>query len=389
MRRWIGVVVAVSAMCLAWVGDATAGVPSQRADPTWMVDRIARTVRFAGGRVWVGGDFDAVLRPDGSRGHAVPGLTAFHPRTGGPARVRVPRLGSSPIVFDMSLGRGGVLYVAGEFTYSIGGRSGENLIGIDPRTGAVLRVFRTPKLWSVLAAGGRVYAGGKRLLAYRVNGSLDRRFRPVQLRVDDSLRSHKATEQIRDLLPFRDDIIAIGKFDYINGSPQKVAVRVDARSGRPAPWDLAGIQQKSSAFGHAGAVRGKRLYVAAGGSDFTAAYRASNGRQVWKTDTSGSSQTLTIFDRSTLIVGGHFKWVARSKGQQCGNNQDPNPRCFDQPRLVAMNLATGKTNTSWKPEICCAYIGVWGLGDHRGSLHVAGAFTQAGGRAQEGYARFS
>ena len=389
LRGWIGAVVVTSTMVVSSAGAAVARVPSERADATWMVDRVARTARLAGGWVWVGGDFDAVLRPDGSRGHAVPGITAFHPRTGGPARARVPGLGANPIVYDMSLGRGGVLYVAGEFTYSAGGHSGENLVGLDPRTGAIVRDFRTPKLWSVLATEGRIYAGGKRLWAYRVAGSLDRGFSPIELKIDDSLRSHKATEQIRDLLPFRGDIIAIGKFDYINGSPQKVAVKVDARSGRPAAWDLAGVRQGSSAFGHGGTVSGDRLYVAAGGSDFTAAYRASNGGQVWKTDTSGSSQALTIVDRSTLIVGGHFQWVARSTGQQCGDNRHPNPRCFHQPRLVAMNLATGRTNTWWTPEICCAYLGVWGLADRRGSLHVAGAFTRAGGRAQEGYARFS
>lgn len=389
MRRWIGVAVATLTMLGSCSAVALAGVPSQRADRTSMVDSVARSVTFAGGSVWVGGEFDAVLRPNGSRGHAVPGLTALHPRTGDPARVTMPRLRSNPVVYDMSLGPGGVLYLAGEFTYAIGRRSGENLVGIDPSTGAVVRDFSTPKLWSVLATAERIYAGGKRLQAYRSNGSLDARFSAVELRVDDSLRSHKATEQVRDLLAYGGDVIVIGKFDYINGSPQKVAVRIDARSGQPVPWDLGGIRQESAAFGHAGVVSGDRLYVAAGGSDFTAAYRASDGSQVWKTDTSGSSQTLTVFDRSTLIVGGHFQWVARSTGQQCGDNKHPNPRCFNQPRLVAMKLTTGQVNTSWRPEICCAYNGVWGLADRRGSLHVAGVFTKAGGRAQQGYARFS
>ncbi|MGZ8631379.1 MAG: hypothetical protein ACXWZF_10500 [Actinomycetota bacterium] len=388
MRRWKGLIAATLSMLVPWTAAAVAAVPSQTAAETWMVDGVGRSVAIAGGSVWVGGDFDAVLRPNGRRGHAVPGIAAFHPRRGVPAGVAMPRLGSNPVVYDMSFGPDGVLYLAGEFTYTVGGSSGENLVGIDPSTGAVVRDFSTPKLWSVLATSQRVYAGGRRVQAYRFNGSPASRFSAVVLEVDDSLRSHKATEQVRGLLPFGGDVIAIGKFDFINGSPQKVAVRIDALSGRPRPWKLGGIRQESAAFGHAGTVGGDRLYIAAGGSDFTAAYRASDGSQVWKTDTSGSSQTLTIFDRSTLIVGGHFQWVARSSGQQCGDNKHPNPQCFNQPRLVAMNLGTGQVNTSWTPQICCAYNGVWGLADRRGSLHVAGVFTKAGGRAQEGYARF-
>ena len=123
-----------------------------------------------------------------------------------------------------------------------------------------------------------------------------------------------ATEQVRDLLLHRGDVLAIGKFDSINGQPQKVAVRIDARTGRPKPWTLEGIDQDSSAFGLGAKVRADRLYIAAGGSDFTAAYGATTGRQVWRTDTSGSSQAISIFDRSTVIVGGHFQWVARSPG---------------------------------------------------------------------------
>ncbi|MGH2540988.1 MAG: hypothetical protein ACRDGK_10735 [Actinomycetota bacterium] len=386
MRRWIGVVATTLAMLVSPVSVASAAVPSQRAQRTWMVDGIARSVAVVGRSVWVGGAFDAVLRPDGRAGHVVPGIAAFHRRTGAPT-VTMPALESNPLVFDMSVADG-VLYLAGSFTYDVGGHAGQNLVGLDPATGSIVRDFSTPKLWSVLATPDRIYAGGARLLAYRPGGSLDTGFAPVALEIDDSLRGHKATEQVRDLMMHAGDVIAIGKFDFINGQPQKVAVRVDAGSGQPRSWALEGIRQESAAFGLAGKVRADRLYVAAGGSDFTAAYHAGDGRLAWKTDTSGSSQALSIFDRSTLIVGGHFQWVPRSRGQQCGSNDDPNLDCFNQPRLVAMKLATGRVIMSWTPRICCAYNGVWGLAVRRLSLHVAGVFTRAGGRSQQGYARF-
>jgi hypothetical protein len=386
MRKSIGVVAATVLLVVPTVA-ATAAVPSQRAARTWMVDGVARSVSVVRGSVWVTGAFDALMRPNGSGGRAVPGVAAFDRRTGVPT-VRMPHLASTPVVFDASVGPDGVLYLAGSFSYDVGGHHGENLVGVDPSTGSIVRDFSTPKLWSVLATTDRIYAGGSRLEAYLLDGSRDAGFAPVVLRVDDSLRDHFASEQVRDLVWNAGDVIAVGKFDFINDEPQKVAVRVDGSSGQPRSWTLEGIRQESAAFGLAGKVRGDRLYVAVGGSDFTAAYGVPDGRLVWKTDTSGSSQALSIFDRTTLIVGGHFEWVARRRGQQCGNNDDPNPRCFNQPRLVAMKLATGRVIKTWTPRICCEYNGVWGLAARRRSLHVAGVFSQAGGRAQHGYARF-
>jgi hypothetical protein len=368
---------------------AWAGVPSQQADATGMVDDAAWSVTVAAGNVWVGGEFDRSLNSAGGSASTAPGIAAFSLASGAPVSMRLPSLGSGPIVYDGSLGADGVLYLAGRFTYQFEGSSRRNLVGIDPSSGAIVRGFSTPALFSVLAMGDRVYAGGSKLEAYRADGSKDTGFRAVTISVDPSLRSHNTPNQFRDLVTHGGDLIAVGKFDYVNGDPQKVAVRVDADSGQPKGWRLDGIDERSGAFGLAGQVVGDRLYIAAGGSDFTAAYRASDGGEIWKTDTSGSSQTLTMFDSTTLIVGGHFQWVANSPGQQCGSNQNPNRNCLDQARLVAMNASNGDAITTWRPQICCAYAGVWNVAVAGGSLHVAGDFTKAGGRSQRYYARFS
>ena len=378
-------------LSLAWLDalPAVAAVPSERADATWMVDARSWSVAVAGRNIWLGGVFGRYLSPKRAPGPAAKGLAAFNPSTGAPASVALPNLGTNPTVYDLSRGPGGTLYVAGNFSYSLGGRSGQNLVGIDPATGRIVARFSTPRLKTVLATGGRVYAGGARLEAYQLDGSRDRSFQSVNPAIDESLRTHDTQSQIRDLLAYQGDVIAIGQFDFINGQQQKVAVRLDPSTGQPRSWKLANIDQASQAFGLAGDLSGDRLYVAVGGSDFAGAYRASDGGQIWKTDTSGSSQVIRVFDSSSVIVGGHFEWVARTGGQQCGSNQHPNTQCFRQPRLVALGASDGRVNTSWTPEICCNYTGVWGLAVRKGSLHVAGAFTRAGGRAQQHYARFS
>jgi hypothetical protein len=387
MARIAGVVAIVWVLIAA--GQASAGVPSQQADATGMVDDTAWSVTVAGGNVWVGGEFDHSLTSNGGSGGAAPGIAAFSLSSGAPASMRMPSLASGPIVYDQSLGSNGILYLAGKFTYQFGGSTRKNLVGIDPSSGAIVRGFSAPTLFSVLAMGERIYAGGSKLEAYRTDGGRDSGFRAVSSAIDPSLRGHGTPNQFRDLLAAGGDVVAIGKFDFINGNPQKVAVRIDADSGQPRSWRIGGIDQRSAAFGLAGRVAGDRLFIAAGGSDFTAAYRLADGGQIWKTDTSGSSQTLALFDTSTVIVGGHFQWVANSPGQQCGSNQNPNRNCLNQPRLVALNASNGDALTTWRPQICCAYNGVWSVAATGGSLHVAGVFTRAGGRSQRNYARFS
>jgi hypothetical protein len=336
----------------------------------------------------VGGVFDRYLTPTRGAGPTAKGLAAFN-SSGAPASVTLPNLGASPTVFDLSLGPNGTLYVAGKFSYTFGGRNRQNLVGINPSTGAIVAGFSTPVLKSVLAISSRVYAGGKKLESYRLDGSKDGSFNTVTPKIDPSLRGHNTPSQIRDLVSYQGDVIAIGQFDFINGEPQKVAVKLDALTGQPKGWKLANISANSQAFGLAGAIAGDRLLIGAGGSDFAGGYRASDGGQVWKTDTSGSTQTIAQFDASTIIIGGHFQWIAQSGGQQCGSNQNPNENCFHQARLAALDADNGRVVTSWKPQICCKYTGVWGLAVRGGSLHVAGAFTKAGGRTQYHYARFS
>jgi hypothetical protein len=368
---------------------AAAGVPSQNADATAMVDGTAFSVTVAGSTVWVGGQFDRYLTSSGGSAGAAPGIAAFSASSGGPAPANLPNLGSNPIVYDASLGSNGVLYLAGRFTYQFDGSTRRNLVGIDASSGRIEQGFDASTLFSVLATGDRVYAGGSKLEAYRTDGGRDQGFRAVSCSIDQSLRGHNTPNQFRDLLAHSVDVIAVGKFDFVNGDPQKVAVRIDADSGQPRSWKVGGVDQRSAAFGIAGHIAGDRLYIAAGGSDFAAAYRASDGGQIWKTDTSGSSQAIVPFDSSTVIVGGHFQWVANGGSQQCGSNQNPNRSCLHQPRLVALSTSNGSPVTSWTPQICCAHNGVWGLAAQGDALHVAGVFTRAGGRSQRNYARFS
>lgn len=385
-RASISALVAIVALLLAAV--PAFALPSATADQTSGFDAKVRAVYRAGPAIWVGGAFDNVVGADA--GPAV-AIAALDPVTGGRAPgITPPSLGgTNPIVYDFSEA-GGVLYAAGSFTYQDAGQSWRNLIGIDPATGTVVADFSTSPLMTVFATGTRVLAGGAKLESYTTSGSLDPSFTPLVPKVDTTLRGHDTVPQFRDIGVAADGSgLAVGQFDFINNASQKVAVKFDVATGAVANWDVGQVAAGSAAFGIELELVGPTLYVGAGGSDFAAAYQVADGAQIWKTDTSGSAQAVTLFDATTLIVGGHFQWVAITDNQQCGSNGSPNTACLNQPRLVAMNAATGSVDATWRPNVCCKYNGVWTLAVDGTRLHIGGEFTKIGGITQRFYARFS
>jgi hypothetical protein len=367
-------------------------LPSQQSSGgAYQADGQVRGILSAGGRLWIGGQFSHLLTPSGGTGPAAPGIAALDPNTGDPVGgVSLPSLGGNGrFVYDFSEGPNGILYVAGNFTYQVGGHNYQNLIGIDPQTGQIRAAFNTSSLRSVYAMSDRVLVGGSALWAYTLGGVKIGSFAPIVPRINTSLRSHRTPPQIRDIGVTGGWGYAVGQFDWINNKPAKVAVRFDTGNGHVDSWELGGLHGDSAAFGISLDIDGSTLYVGAGGSDFTASYRASDGRQNWKTDTSGSTQVVTIWDTDTLIIGGHFDWVAMNGSGTCGMNSKPNKKCLNQPRLAALDASNGRVDSSWRPEICCLYNGTWALDVDHGHLNVGGEFTKAGGRTARFYAMFS
>lgn len=390
--RWrvCGTIAASVVLSLAWTTPSLAAVatPSQQADATYMANGQVRAIYAAGGHVWIGGTFDHLLTPTGATGPAAPSIAALDPSTSDPAGgVSLPALtGGGRFVYDFSLGPNGVLYVAGNFTYAGGGK---NLVGINPATGTIVATFSTPSLRTVFATSDRVLVGGSQLWAYAFSGAKIGGFKPLVPKIDGSLRAHPTPALIRDIGVDGGSGYAVGQFDSIDGSLQKMVVKFDPDTGSVDNWQVGGLTTHSAAFGIQLQIDDPYLYVAAGGSDFTAKYALASGHQYWKTDTSGSTQSVALWDSSTLIIGGHFQWVEYQGSGQCGDNAHPNHQCLNQPRLAALDTSNGHVDDSWRPQICCLYNGVWKLMVDAGHLHVGGEFTKAGGRGQHYYARFT
>jgi large repetitive protein len=379
-------------------------LPAAQPDSTYMVDgpvySLVQVQPPGQNLIWIGGKFSHVMKTRKTAVADVNGLAVFDDHTGLPAPIHVPILdksGGAPTVYDMALSPDGSrLYVAGNFT-QVDGQPRTNVAAIDPATGALLSFQAKAQVASsVYATDSQVFVGGVMLTSFDLNGKKTVGYVPPKAIIDPSLRQLNTKATFRGLAREGNTLVAACQCDSVldrNGLQEtKAAVEVDITTGALLPWTPSNMIVDSGAWGSDAIVGNDPIsglptvYLAAGGSDFTAAYDFATGQQLWKTDTSGSSQVLTMY-QGDLIVGGHFWYVESPTAPQCGQNSNPIPGCYHAPRLVALNPVDGSvildqaTQQPWNPGICCIYQGLWALLlDADGTqLHVGGAFKEAGG----------
>ena len=384
-------------------------LPSQDpANTTYMVDGLVRGLAQVGNEIWIGGNFSHVLDPNGNAVQTVSSLAAFYSTNdaldGKPVSTVTPPLvtngSAAPIIYDESV-VGTTLYIAGKFT-SVGGLTRKNIAAIDTTDGSVISTFHpnAEALNSVFATTTNIYAGGKALKNYLPDGSSAPGWTSPVAAVDTSLRGHNLRPAFRDITLVGGTVVVACACDSLKDAsgvhPAKALAQIDGTTGAVLDWSSTGsaipqgLSPDGGAFGEAVVADSTTIWLAAGGSDFTASYGFSpdseNGAQNWKTDTSGSSQTITFY-QGQLVIGGHFQWVESPTESNCGNFLRPNTGCYHAPRLVSMDPASGAVNLvpgttePWNPGICCKYQGVWALlTDSSGTrLHVGGLFTRVGG----------
>jgi hypothetical protein len=300
-------------------------------------------------------------------------------------------------VYDSSLGPDGDLYLVGDFDH-VDGQARDGVAAIDATTGQLIAGFHpnagNPR--SVLATASAIYVGGPKLLSFQLNGAATPGFVPPLAIVDPGIRGQVTQPLFRDIAIHGSTLVAACSCDSLrdpNGTRDvKAVVEIDAASGNWVDWAPAGLSPSSGAFGisviaHASPSGAPTVYLAAGGSDFTAAYDLGSGAQRFKEDTSGSSQAIAWY-QGALIIGGHFDWSQKAGSTgSCGANANPDPTaCWHTPKLTALSATNGDpvldaTGRPWNPGICCLYNGVWALlvGNDGSTLHVGGEFTKAGG----------
>jgi hypothetical protein len=245
-------------------------------------------------------------------------------------------------------------------------------------------------LQAVLAApGGGVYVGGQQPLSYfDQNGRDVRGF--VRVKPTTTPDSPNGAS-IRDLAFGPDgSLITAGAFDWLNGEAHHVIAKVDPVTGAvDDSWELGGnVGVNAIGVDMYLDPPEDALYMAIGGSDYVARYRISDGEVTWKRDTSGAAQVVSLDGDGTLIVGGHFQWVASAVGQFCGKNTAPTDECAPRLRLAAFDRATGALDP-WAPDITPLYLGVFAVVVQDGHVHIGGDFKAVEAVPQLYYARLS
>ncbi|HEY7762710.1 MAG TPA: hypothetical protein VIC52_06820 [Actinomycetota bacterium] len=399
MRRSVTLVTFALVTVVLMAQAAQAQLPGEAPSDTYQVNgpRV-RSVVVVGDNVWIAGVFSQVQTGNGSNAAGVENLAVLS-RTSGqiPAGVGPLKLGgvSGAQVWKLAA-VGNTVYAAGKFKLSSGGSSYTNLLAFNGTTGALIPGFRPTGVkvsQSVAAGGGRVYAGGKQLVAYDAStGAKLGSFATSSISTDPSLRGHNTPPQHRDLQLIGGSLYSACQCDSLTqgGSTRqtKALVRFDPVTGA---HDQSFTPQGAgtAAFGISVTTDGSNIYLGAGGSDFVAKY-ASSGNQVWKRDTSGSTQAVAV-SGDDLIIGGHFVEIGDQSGDSCGfkssnpGTLDPNNECATRERLAAYSL--DGSLRSWNPSVTGKYNGVWAIALDSGNVHIGGEFKKVHGVAQTFYAR--
>jgi hypothetical protein len=376
-------------------------LPSEVPDDTPMVDGRVRAIEQVGTNLWLGGKFTQVKKRDGTVLGSVSNLAVFNSETNKFKNIAPALGGTGSEVWDMTLYGDDVL-IAGSFPGPTSTQKNLVLVqGTGANAGRVIRWYNSSSLKSVLAAPelGRVYGGGVSLSAFDF-ATGKKLWTKAKTEVDPTIRTHDSKPAYRDLELDADGqtIWAACICDKVDTNPAKALVKLDKEGNHHTEWST---EAGEAAFGQSVVDHNGKLYLAAGGSDFLAEYdKTARGARGWVRDTSGSAQTVAVYD-GQLVVGGHFYAVGDGvDGDRCGagrpgdldKNGNPtlNPygECETRQGIAAYSFQ-GDLNPTWDPAYSGSYSLVWELHVEGLRLHTGGEFKKVSGVTQNSYARFS
>jgi hypothetical protein len=237
-----------------------------------------------------------------------------------------------------------------------------------------------------------VYGGGQSLSAFEfARGKKRALWTRAKTTVDKSLHARNNKAAYRDLELDAKAIWAACICDAVDGKPARALVKLSTEGIHDASWVT---EAATDSFGHSVVDQGRKLYLAAGGSDFLAEFdKGAGGEPSWVRDTMGSAQAVAVMGKQ-LVIGGHFWEVADQPDDDCGRRlgaQDPNDECQTRKGIAAYSF-DGALDPNWAPMYAGKYSLVWALHVEQGlgrRLHTGGEFLTVNGVTQNYYARLS
>src|SRR5689334_4190825 len=295
-RRGIGAALAVATvMSLALVGTAIADV-SDTPGRTWSTNGRVYAIESIGGKVYVGGDFTAVVDTNGAS-HPAGNIAIFDPVSGtfdttwgGSANGAV--LGIAVL--------GNTVYLGGDFS-TVDGVSRRKLGAVNLTTGALVTSWKPTvdgQVATVATLGNTVYAGGAFLNATDSSGTYAQpyvaRFDATTGAFDKGWRP-TPDARVRKVMPNADGsrIYVGGDFSTVSGAPGSVAlVSLVTATGAVDPQFKEGpnnAQWRAPVFDMF--TDGTHLLVGAAGSGGGCALQDPvKGTTIWNKHTTGNMQ---------------------------------------------------------------------------------------------------
>ncbi|MGV0110190.1 PKD domain-containing protein [Arthrobacter sp. CP30] len=357
----------------------------------WQTNGTVRTLAYANGKVFVGGEFTSVRPPGAAAGAnevARPYLAVFDAATG--ALVTSFDAASNGKVYALEASPDGTrVYAGGDFT-TLGGKTHRRLAAINTSTLAVDHTFNPNVAYRVTAIGAtrdKVYFGGS---FGAVNNETRTRAAAVTtagvlLPWNPSADGDIAAVEVA---PDEASVYIGGAFSSIGGNPQRAIAHVDAAAGANLPFPAASAMPPLTS-GCDARVReiirdADSIYVASagdGGGCFDGTFSASiaTGELRWKNNCLGATEALALIGGS-LYKGSH----AHNCSFEGAFPEGPNRM------LLAQNTQSGKIE-GWYPTTNGAgttRVGPFAMATDGTRLWVGGDFTTVNGKPQQGVGLF-
>jgi hypothetical protein len=390
---------------LAAVGVAWAQSTPPPPDDTWNTNGIVYSVFKDGNYVYVGGKFTRVEHKATNEGFPANNVARFYENDSGmlvgdrdwrpnvtaadPASTRVYALAAA----------GGKIWVGGKFD-AVNGVPRRNLAAVSAASGEVDQTVdplvgsETNKGVRALLASeteGRVYLGGfftkidgkgrQHLGALDLDGNLDKTWKPKTDALVHSLAYSCDKTTVFAGGTFRN---AAGSDGVLPGAPRETLARFDVTSsstpGSLHPWALPAGTVPNGEIAADLAVTCERISAGYLGRNYVRSFHLDTGdvgTQAWEHKGAGDVQTVAMWGSDKLIVGGHFSKIGDTPRQ----------------RIAQLNLADGSIDPAWTHEIDGTspqgVMGPWDLLVDGNHLYVGGSFTQVDGLRRTQFTRFT
>ena len=362
-------------------------------DNTWMTNGVVYAIVRSDDYVYVGGKFTKVRSAvSGGQSFAANNVARFHADTGVGDKTWTPDVTGADTTTTVRelAAAGGKIWIGGKFN-AVDGVPRSNLAAVSERTGVVdpdvdplVNSPETSKgVQALLASETKVYVGGafgavdnqsrKNLAAFDLEGNLDLTWKPKTSGVVHSLTSSCDKQTVFAGGAFRSAAGSVGDFSL----RQQVA-RFTSSDGSLHPWAIPAGTIGNEEVASDLAVTCERITVAFLGPNWSRSFRLDNGNTgsvAWAVKSTGEAQTLTMMGPDKVLIGGHFSSWQGAK----------------RTGIAIINLSNGSLDPNWAPVLTAGgnqFVSTWETFIDGNHAYIGGLFNSVEGSPRTNLARF-